>query len=166
MRSVDFSLVIWFSYVVWFLVLFEFSQWEYITLIIRKYPQVFNFGVKRNSRHVKSKKEIGLKYLSSGSMNRVGEKPRWLMPVMKLHKVAESSVTRQTAWRNFTGGGNCQGHAHGKDPRRNTRRECQFRVWRVREERAFLSRIGSQWTLGSHWWKRTVRFWLTLFSNS
>lgn len=28
-----------------------------------KIPPVFNFEVKRNSRHVKSKKEIGLKYL-------------------------------------------------------------------------------------------------------
>lgn len=75
----------------------------------QKIPPIFNFGVKRNNRHVKSEKEIGLKYLSSGSMNSVGEKPRWLMPVMKLHRVAESTVTSQSAWRNFTVGGNCQG---------------------------------------------------------
>lgn len=102
-----------------------------------KIPPVFNFEVKRNSRHVKSKKEIGLKYLSWGSLSRVGEKPRWSMPVVKLLRVAGSTATGQTPWRNFTVGGNCQGHADGKDPRRNTRRECRFRVWRVREESSF-----------------------------
>lgn len=42
----------------------------------QKIPPIFNFGLKRNNRHEISKKEIGLKYLSSGSMNSAGEKPR------------------------------------------------------------------------------------------
>lgn len=44
----------------------------------QKIPPVFNFGVKRNSRHVKSKKVIGLKYLSSGSMNRSGREAKMI----------------------------------------------------------------------------------------